>query len=375
MHGTDIETNISKPVGSEAGPAPRVHGGNIAAAARRYGLEGRPIIDFSSNVNASGPSRAAVRAAKRALAQIDRYPDSQSQELRRAIARYHGIKPEHILCGNGSNGLIHLIPRVLRPANALIPVPSFVEYAAAVEDAGGTVTPFALGERDGFRLDPVDMSFALAGKDLTVFANPNNPTGRIVSKADVLEILRYAAREGATVVVDEAFMDYDETESVVKEAVQAPNLIVLRAFTKFFGMPGLRIGYAVMNDGLADRIGKSLEPWTVNIPAQAAAVAALQDWSHIERTRKVTARERERLAAELRLLPGIEPFPASANFIFIKLNGIDGPSLTDKLGLRGILVRDCSSFPGLDARFLRVAVRTARENRKLIKALRAILLP
>jgi threonine-phosphate decarboxylase len=352
----------------------RIHGGNINEAVKRYRLEGRTVIDFSSNVNPLGPSRAVTRAIRKSLSSIDRYPDPETPELRKAIARYFGIKPEQVICGNGSIAIIHLIPRVFRPKKVLIPAPTFTEYAAAVEDAGGEVVPFRLAEKDGFRVDPVEIAFALKGADMAFLCNPNNPTARLIPREEMMEIVKYALRENVRLVVDEAFMDFVETDSLIKEAVQSTHLICIRAFTKFFGLPGLRIGYAVSDERTIETLAAGREPWTVSVPAERAAVAALNDWGRIQKTRKLIAQERERLLSELRLLPGVEPFPSPANFIFVKLVSTDAPTLTESLGFRGILIRDCSSFPGLGNRFVRIAVRTRRENDRLVQALRSILI-
>ncbi len=295
--------------------APRTHGGNIYEAARRYDLKEKKIIDFSSNVNPLGPSSAAKRAAKKALSFIDRYPDPDMRDLRAAIARYFGIKPVHVMCGNGSNSIIHLIPRVFRPKKVLIPFPTFTEYTAAVEDAGGEVVPFPLLERAGFRVDPIEMSFALNGVDMAFLCNPNNPTGQLLPKAEMLEIGRYALQNRVRLVVDEAFMDFMEAESIVKEAVESSHLICLRAFTKFFGMPGLRVGYAVSDETTIAALRDGQEPWTVSIPAEQAAIAVLGDWSYINKTRRLIEKERNRLLSALRILPGVETFPCSANFL------------------------------------------------------------
>jgi len=352
---------------------PRTHGGNIYAAAKRYGLKEKTIIDFSSNVNPLGPSSVAIHAAKKALSFIDRYPDPDMRELRTAIARYFGIKPGHVMCGNGSNSIIHLIPRVFRPKKVLIPFPTFSEYTAAVQDAGGEVVPFPLLERAGFRIDPLEISFALKDVDMAFLCNPNNPTGQIIPKAEMLEIVQYAREHGVGLVVDEAFMDFMEAESIIKEAVESSHLICLRAFTKLFGMPGLRIGYAVSDERTIAALREGQEPWTVSIPAEQAAIAVLGHWSYISKTRRLIEKERSRLLSALRILPGVETFPCSANFIFIKLTSMDVPMFVDKLGERGMLVRDCSSFAGLDKSYIRIAVRTGRENKRLIKAFRELL--
>ncbi len=373
MQNTEHELDNTMLAGGKARRTARVHGGNIHEAIKRYGLEGRKVLDFSSNVNPLGPSAAASRAAKKALALIDRYPDPDMTDLRKAIARYFGIKPGHVICGNGSNELIHLIPRVFRPKKVLVPMPTFTEYAAAVEEAGGEVVPLWLNEREGFRVDPLEMAFALKGMDMAFLCNPNNPTGLLMTRTETAELMERALQYGVRLVVDEAFMDFTESESIVKQAVEAAQLICLRSFAKFFGMPGLRIGYAVSDEATIEALRAGQEPWTVNIPAEHAAIAALSDWRHIKKTRRVIEKERERLLSDLRLLPGVEPFPCTANFIFMKVGSFDVPLLVEKLGLRGLLVRDCSSFPGLDGGFVRIDVRTRRENGSLVSALRKLL--
>jgi threonine-phosphate decarboxylase len=230
-----------------------------------------------------------------------------------------------------------------------------------------------LQEQNGSRIDPLDLSFALKGVDMAILCNPNNPTGALATKAEMVEILRSCCENGVRLVVDEAFMDFAEADSLVKDAVQSSSLIVLRAFTKFYGMPGLRVGYAIADTGTAQRLRRGQEPWTIDTPSEQAAIAALTDWGYAKKTRRYIAKGRDRLLADLRLIQGVEPFPSSANFILLKIAGIDSQLLTDRLGRRGLLVRDCSSFPGLDNRYIRIAVRTWWQNRRLLKALREIL--
>ncbi len=178
MQDTEVHTVDVISAGKNGPKISKAHGGNIYEAARHYGFDPGKIIDFSSNVNPLGPSSDAIGAAKRALSHVERYPDPEMADLRRGIARYFGIKPEQVMCGNGSNALIHLIPRIFRPRKVLIPIPTFSEYAAAAENAGAEVVTFPLKEHDGFRIDPVEMAFALTGVDMAFLCNPNNPTGQ-----------------------------------------------------------------------------------------------------------------------------------------------------------------------------------------------------
>ncbi len=350
-------------------------GTNVEETIRRFGILGGKIMDFRSTVNPLGPSPAAVRAAKRSLAVIDRFPQPDAGDLRKAISRYYGIKPDHVVCGNGSNSLIHLIPRIFRPKKVLIPVPTYSEYITAAREAGAQVAALQLNERDGFRVDPLEMAFALKGMDMAFLCNPNNPTGLLMPKPEMLEIVRYAHEQGARLVVDECFMDFVNAESIVKDAVQTSHLICLRSFSTFFGMPGLRIGYAVADEATADSLRTGQERWSVNITAEHAAIEALQDWRYARKIDRLIAKERERILSAVRILPGVETFPCSANFIFIKIPAPKAPLLVEKLALRGILVRDCSSFPGLNERFIRISVRTRPENKRLIRALRELLGP
>jgi threonine-phosphate decarboxylase len=370
---TECEIHENRETGASASAAARIHGGNVRHAAKQYGLNLSDITDFSSNVNPLGPSSAAVRAARKAMSQIDRYPEPGARQLRMAVARYYGIKPEQVVCDSGSTALIHLIPRVFRPRKVLIPVPTFSEYAAAASSAGAEVISLQLPERTGFRIDPLEMAFALKGVDMAFLCNPNNPTGLLMPKLEMLEIAKYALDLGVRIVIDEAYMDFANADSVAKEAVQSSQLICLRTFSTFFGMPGLRIGYALAGEAVIAALESGQEPWSVNLPAEQAAIAALNDWRHTRRTVRLMEKERDRLLSALRIMPGIETFPGAANFIFLKVAAEKAPLLAEKLALRGLLVRDCSSFPGLDSRFIRLAVRSGRENKRFLRALRELL--
>lgn len=373
MQNTECEIHENRETGASTSLSARIHGGNIHHAAKQYGLDLRDITDFSCNVNPLGPSPAAVRGARKALDLVERYPQPGAGHLRAAVARYYGIKPEQVVCGSGATSLIHLIPRVFKPRRVLIPEPTFTEYASAVGAAGGQVVSLQLPERTGFRIDPLEMAFALKGVDMAFLCNPNNPTGLLMPKVEMLKIAKYALDLGVRVVIDEAYMDFTNAESVAKEAVQSSQLICLRTLSTFFGMPGLRIGYALAGDATISALEAGQEPWSVNTPSEHAAIAALNDWRHTRKTLRLMEKERERILSALRIMPGVETFPGSANFVLIKVPADKAALLVQKLALRGLLVRDCSSFHGLDTRFIRIAVRTGRENKRLLRALRELL--
>lgn len=354
------------------------HGGNIARASLKYGIPKEEIVDFSANINPLGPSKEVFSAVKNSLGLIDSYPDPDCMELRAALGSYLGIHEDNILMGNGAAELIYLFVRVTGYKKALIPVPTFSEYGLSVLSQGGEVFKIYMDEKDGFRL-PIDkiIKYLSSGK-LLFLCNPNNPTGRVVSKRTIQLILEEALSLGVMVLVDEAFMDFmpqREFFSVISLAGKYPNLAVLYSMTKFFGIPGLRLGAIVANRELVGRMNASKDPWNVNILAQVAGIASLRDKVYMEKTRRLIKKEKKFLFKELTGIPGLRPLPGAANFILVNVaqTGLTSEELTDLIGKRGILVRDCYGFSGLEGRYIRLAVRTRPENEKLLLALKSVL--
>ncbi len=357
-----------------ADPAP-IHGGDVLAAAARWGLDPSEILDFSANINPFGPPRGVTKAARDALRSVARYPEPLARTLRAALALRHGVPEEAVLVGSGAAEVIHLLARLAAGRRVAVPVPGFAEYARAARAVGAVVVPTPVGgafatipaaETGGAA--PAEPTPALEAGDLRFLCNPHNPTGRLLPPGD---ILRVADGTPATVVVDEAFIDLTdpgEDASVLRHVMERPNLVAVRSLTKFFAMPGLRVGYAVARPDLVSRLDAVRDPWSVSAPAQAAALAALADQAYARRTREWVRRERSYLAGELAGLPGFAIEPPSANFILVRA---PEPvwSIQNRLGPRGILVRDCRSFDGLTERHMRVAVRSRAENRRLAEAL------
>ena len=356
----------------------RIHGGNLTRAAARYGIPAARLIDFSANINPLGPSPRAIRAVVEALDQVRHYPDPDCTELRAALAAYLGAREERILMGNGAAELIYLLVRVLGCRRAIIPTPTFCEYAMAVASCGGVVEKAPMPEEEGFCLPVEKINKMLPGADILFICNPNNPTGRVVETGLITEILDRAEQCGVTVVVDEAFMDFvpeRERYSMVSAAGVRPNLVVLYSLTKFFGIPGLRLGAMLAPPGLAARLALAKDPWNVNALAQAAGVAGLRDVDYMEATRRLVLEEKRFLFDRLASLKGVQPLPGAANFLLVKVSetGAGSGQLTDRLGRRGVLVRDCAGFTGLAGRYLRLAVKTRPENEKLLTVLQEIL--
>lgn len=351
------------------------HGGNIREVAKRYGLKPEEIIDFSASINPLGMSQRAKKAVMDQLDSVLHYPEQFADTLNSQISDFHGIPKECVLSGNGSTELIYLIPRAFKPKRALIVVPTFSEYKNALELVGCKTNTFLLSEDNGFKLEVEHMVKVMEGRyDILYICNPGNPTGTLISKNTVLEIADMALKYGTICIVDEAFIDFVEEESVKKEAVAQSNMVVLRSMTKFFGIPGMRIGFAVSSRENVDRMMIYKEPWSVNTVGGIAAVESLKDAGYIEDSMKYMARERDYLFSALAGIPWLRPFLPAANYILVRIErgGLNADILSDILIKKGILIRSCSSFEGLGESFFRVAVRNKVENEKLVNALKTI---
>ena len=287
-----------------------------------------------------------------------------------AIAAAHRIPPARIVVGNGSSELLFALARACDCDRAVIPTPSYIDYATAVERTGGDVAFLPLDDRDGFRLDWDLLEAALHGGELVLLGQPNNPTGLCF---DGREFLAVASRRPATTfVVDEAFADFlDGYVSLADDA--RDNVIVVRSFTKFYAFPGLRLGFAAACESLAARIRGQLTPWSVGTLAQAAGAAVLADDAYARRTVAEVGRLRRQLIERLQRFPGLHVYPGEANFVLVRLDRADltAPPLADRLLTEGIAIRTFGAGQSLDDRFFRVAVRTEAENARLCDALAA----
>ena len=341
------------------------HGGDVWTARERWGSN---VIDFSANTNPLGMPEAARAAAARALSACDRYPDPHCRELVEAIARHHDIASEAVLCGNGAADLIWRLVATVRPRAMLLTAPTFSEYGAAARFYGARVCSHALDASCGFVLDEGFLAAIDDGIDLVFLCNPNNPTGRTVPVELMGRIVERCRAAGALLAVDECFLGFvsDGAErTLVQQAAAGEGVVVLRAFTKLYGMAGLRLGHLVCGDAdLAERVYAAGPPWSVSTPAQAAGVAALADAAFVERTRELIAAERARLVAGLGAL-GCAVVPGEANYLLVR-SPLDG--FAERVAAHGVIVRDCGNFEGLPKGYVRVAVRTPEENDWLLQA-------
>ncbi len=352
------------------------HGGNIEEAIEKYGLKNKDLIDFSANINPLGFSPAVKENILRNIKKISDYPDPECRNIKKSLAAYLGVPREYLLIGNGSVELIFLIVSALKLKRALIPIPAFGEYERAIELSGGKNTFLDLfGTMPRKPMDEIKKY--LGRVDSLFICNPNNPAGFLFERKELECLAEECAKMGIFLVIDEAFMDFvnePDKFSMIKSVYRKKNLLVLRSLTKFFALPGLRIGYLVAGRALIKRISPFRQPWAVNSFAQIAGIQAIKDKSFIEESRSYMFRERQKLFDALNRIKYLKPYPPSANFIFCEIlkGKIKSHRLCDYCGRRGLLLRDCSNFRGLDSRFIRIAVRKDNENKKLIKVLQEI---
>jgi threonine-phosphate decarboxylase len=341
----------------------RHHGAHGVEVSRALDIAAEHLLDFSQNINPLGAPAQALEAARRAIDEAsDRYPDLGYRRLRTALGEYLGVSPEKVIPTNGGAEALFLAARAAAGGEALVLEPTFSEYATAARAAGlRPVHRVVRRPEDGFLPDPASLE-GLESAALVFLCNPNNPTGEALSREQVLALAERVRESGGVLVVDEAFADFAPAVSVVAEA--GKDLYVARSLTKFFAMPGLRLGCLVCDE--PERIRRFQPSWAVNAVAAAAGVAAVRAPGFATATVAGVRRLRAALYEQLRDLPDLTPFPGEANYLLVR--GPEG--LPERLAGRGVLVRGCEPFVGLGPGYFRVAVRGAAENERLVAALR-----
>lgn len=335
------------------------HGGDIY---------GGIALDFSANVSPLGTPRSVTDAIERALPELYRYPDPYCRTLVQTISEYEGVPKNFVLCGNGASELIYAYCGAVRPKRAMELAPTFSEYSLALRRTGCEVVRFALKQEENFDLREKFLPILAREKiDALFLCNPNNPTGRLIADDLLEEILRICREKNIALFVDECFLSLsDGGVDLTPSLSDFPQLFILKAFTKSFGMAGLRLGYGLSADeALLRKMSAAVPPWNVSTLAQAAGVAALGDAEFLERNRAVIRAERPRLEERLREL-GFWVCPSQANYILFR--GEAG--LADRLRERGAAIRDCANFEGLGPGWYRAAVRLREENDALLDAMR-----
>lgn len=340
-----------------------IHGGNI------YTYQN--CLDFSANCNPLGTPESVKRAVQESLDKIKDYPQVGYAPLRAALGEYEDMKPEHIICGNGAAELIFSLCQAVRPKRALIPVPTFAEYEQALESVGCQVEHVLLREEDTFQMQESFLDWLHKDLDIVFLCNPNNPTGILTDREFLFRVLRYCREMEILLVVDECFLDFVREPGRYSLKAQLPryhNLFILKAFTKRYAMAGIRLGYGFCeNRALLEKMTLVTQPWNISVMAQAAGIAALKEQSYVEEGRRLVFEEAAYLKQQLTGL-GFTVYPSEANYIFFR----GEPGLFEKAIQKGVIIRDCSNYPGLGEGYYRIAVRTRAENDCLLAALKNI---
>jgi threonine-phosphate decarboxylase len=354
------------------------HGGNLYQAARSKGVAALELLDFSANINPLGLASTVEKTIIEQLPYIIHYPDAETTALKTAISEYYRVPMDQLIAGNGAVELLYLLCHMIHPKRVLVPAPTFSEYERAAAASGAQIDYCFLQEEKGFVFDIPAMLAAMTRKSIVFIANPNNPTGTLMTRQDIIAVIAKAEALDSLVVIDESFIDFlpDDEEYTCRWLVaKYPNLVILHSLTKFYAIPGLRLGFAIASPELVSLLHKGKDPWNVNSLAQAAGVAALADWEYRRVSRQVVADAKEKIFLELKAIKEIKAYSPAVNYILINIakSGLTAGQMRAQLFEHNVMVRDCSNYPGLTSHYIRVAVKLPEQNSKLIRALQQIL--
>ncbi len=352
-------------------PLTPLHGGQLWQIADHFGIPASELLDFSANINPEGPPTAvlsALRAAPNEPSILTNYPDLDEMELRQSLARYAGVRPENVVVANGFVPLLDAALRVLPIRSCLVPVPAFVEYHRALERSCIEMIPHALTPDSDFSCNAAELFSNSC--DAILLANPQNPSGVLCSRETMLRIVEEAAQRKICILLDEAFIDYRPELSLASEIDSFPSLVVFRSVTKFFGIAGLRVAYAVADTELCRRLQQAIAPWSVTTLASLATCAAVRDEAFARQTIALNNERRDQMEKAIRKL-GIHVYPSAANFLLLRLpSTIDDQQFWERLiREHHIVLRNCANYEVPGDRHLRTAVRTNADNARLIEAL------
>lgn len=339
------------------------HGGDI------YRNQG--VVDYSANINFRGMPESVRQAAKDAIDASVCYPDPQCEELKAAIAEKENVPAEWIFCGNGAADVIFSLVLALKPQKALLPIPSFYEYRQALESVGCQISEILLKEDEAFCLQKRFVNEIPMDTDMVCLCNPNNPTGQLIDREVLEQVADYCQKTDTCLLLDECFHDFLEEGSVhtlLPRVKENPKLFVLRAFTKMYGMAGLRLGYGICSDTeLIRRMEQVTQPWNVSVPAQAAGIAAAREQEFVAVSRQMITEQKKLLLAGLEAA-GAKVYGSAANYIFFR----EEPGFDTRMYRAGFMVRNCGNYDGLPEGFYRIAVRGEADNRAFLQALQEL---
>ena len=354
------------------------HGGALHEASRIAGLSPEEIIDFSASINPMGPPENALSVLDHSKALLKNYPDPNCRETRKSLSQYLNVKADSLLIGNGSTELIYLLPHLINEdEEILLGVPGFSEYERAFNSRNVPVHKFQLNPDQEFKVEPEKLLFELQkmkNPGGLVLGHPNSPSGNLWDMDSLKTLLNFCKKRNLFLIIDETFIEFSgEKYSLLKQVESNKHLIIIRSITKFFALPGLRLGYAVLQPEWLKKLSEKQVPWSVNAMAQKVASVLFEDEKFLADSRNLIKQENEFLFENLNTIPSIKVFPSDTNFLLFRVEQGDtgeAKRLYKNLLMKGILVRNCGNFDGLNHIFFRVAVKNRSENRLLINELK-----
>lgn len=371
-----------------------IHGGNIFQFAHEQRIEPYEVIDFSANINPLGPSQRGLAALEAQLRYISHYPDASNDDVLNTIADTYGMNKNQIVVGNGAAELLYAICRLPGYTGAFVPAPGFSEYKEALEASRIPVRDIYYRPREDDNGKPYfevpylalgTFAAELKGQDgriIVFLGNPNNPDGTLLDKNHIRTLASMLKDANSLLVIDESFIDFvgndtlqDNEYSMRSLVNEFDNIIVVHSFTKFYAVPGLRIGAAFSNPHIIDQLNTFIPTWSINTLAQAYTQSALNDVEYVKRTKQVLHEEQHYMYNALDAIAGITVYPPSANFILfhIEQEGVTADSINEALKKHNMIVRNCDSYMGLNSQWVRVAIKDHDNNVRLVDTLTDIL--
>jgi len=351
-----------------------LHGGNIYKFQREGKID---ILDYSSNINPLGVPQKFINIAKESFDKLVNYPDPYYIDLRKKIAEFNSLDLSNIIVGNGATEILFLYLKSLKPKKVLILAPCFAEYERALKSVSAEINYFELKESDNFypNIENLKREIETNSYDLFFFFNPNNPTGQFIKLEDIKKVVEVCENKNTKIFVDEAFIEFIENwQEKTVSLFKNKNIFIMRAFTKFFAIPGLRLGYGIgFDDEILNKMWDEKEPWTVNTFANLAGLVMLDDKEYIEKSEKWILEEKKFMYKELSEFQYLKAYKTECNFILLKIQNISSTSLRDKMIEKNILIRDASNFKFLDYHFVRLAIKDRESNIKVLEALADIM--
>lgn len=347
------------------------HGGDIFSLSKK---EQNGICDFSTNINPLGMSPLGWHALKKEEEKIIlRYPDVFCRDMRKSLSLRLETAPDCITCGNGATELMYLLMKIIRPSCVYIGAPSFSEYKLAAQSVHSPVVSFTLEKDNQFQVPLSFFKKGILSHSVIFLGNPNNPDGQPLSEPAFHSLMSLAEKNDSYLVIDESFIDFlPDSYSYRAEAAFHDHLVILSSLTKFYAIPGLRAGYMISSKNLAESMSHELIPWNVNGLAQLYISKAVLDDDYISKSRNYVKNERQRFSSLLQSFSDITGIWGSVNFLLLQLrnDGLTGTQLEKKLLPSGFLIRRCQNFESLDDYWIRLAVRTEKEDTSIIDHLK-----